>query len=133
MLCSLVTACAVLGLLAAPAPSDSAAVTVIRDEVNAFYRDLDARRWSPLLDHFLPAKVTARWAPPTDDSTWSTLAAPPPARESERCAPRTTVAVVGDWARVRARRCAAGVDELWLLRVSGRWKIVHLALANPIV
>jgi hypothetical protein len=133
MHCSLVTVCAILGLLAAPVPSDSAAAAAIRDEVNAFYRDLDARRWSPLLDHFLPAKVTARWAPPTDDPTWSDLAAPRPASESERCASRTAVAIVGDWARVRARRCAAGVDELWLLRVSGRWKIVHLALANSIV
>ena len=146
MPCFLAAACAIGALLAAhsPAPAtrhathhvppDSAAEAMVLDEMRAFYRDLDARSWTPLLDHFLPAKVTARWTPPTAELAWSGLAAPAPdgaAEMSGRCALRAAVAIVGDWARVRVRRCAAGVDEAWLLRVSGQWKIVHLALASP--
>jgi hypothetical protein len=104
--------------------------------MRAFYRDLDDRNWTALVTHFLPAKVTARWVPPVASSAWAHLEAPPPAPDggagaSGRCAPRAAVAIVGAWARVRVRRCAAPVDEAWLLRVSGRWKIVHLVLAAP--
>lgn len=128
-------------------------------EVRAFYAAVHARRWPEVLDHFMPAKVTARWAPPVSSPAW-TLAEPAlaaadtsragsggpacvGAEEGVSQAPR--VAVVGAWARVLVADCAAARagdrgdggarparpiegarDELWLLRVSGRWKIVHL-------
>lgn len=126
-------------------------------EVRAFYGDVHAKRWADVLDHFLPAKVTARWAPPVMSAVWTSpetavVAADPtrPASRGARCggagsdAERALmVAVVGAWARVVVPRCAGGGadgsahrsdatsgarDELWLLRVSGRWKIVHLEL-----
>ncbi len=113
-------------------PRDSASEAMIVGEMRAFYRDLDRQNWPALLDHFLPAKVTARWAPPTADRTWAELAAPATraADDSEGCDLRIAVAIVGDWARVRVRRCAVAVDEAWLLHVSGHWKIVHLVLAR---
>ena len=116
------------------ARADSSAESMILEEMRAFYRDLEDRNWAPLLNHFLPSKVTARWVPPRDGTAWAHLEAPSPvadgvARTSGRCTPRAAVAIVGDWARVRARRCGASVDEAWLLRVSGRWKIVYLDLA----
>src|SRR5690349_341508 len=46
-------------------------------EVSAFYRDLRARQWAPLLDHFWPAKITAHWEPPVADPAWR--GSPPPA------------------------------------------------------
>jgi hypothetical protein len=149
MLCPLFLAYTLVALLTAgdPEPAarracltaqrDSVAEAAILDEMRAFYRDLDDRNWNAMLSHFIPAKVAARWAPPADSSAWVRLEAPPlPAAESAesaavRCEPRASVAVVGDWARVRARRCAAPADEAWLLRVSGNWKIVHLVLAPP--
>jgi len=142
-------ACTLVALLAAsdtaPAtghsslatPRDSIARAAILDEMRAFYRDLDDRNWNAMLSHFIPAKVTARWTPPADSSEWARLDVPPPAAAdgpasvAGRCELRASVAIVGDWARVRARRCAAPPDEAWLLRVSGRWKIVHLILAPP--
>jgi hypothetical protein len=126
-------------------------------EVRAFYGDVDAKRWPNVLDHFLPAKVTARWAPPVTAAMWtspeSAVVAVDPTRAASRgprCGGAGTdaeralmVAVVGAWARVVVPDCAgAGADvsarrsdatsdawdELWLLRVGGRWKIVHLEL-----
>lgn len=116
-------------------PSDSAAEVAILAEMRAFYRDLDDRNWTALLDHFLPAKVTARWSPPLADAAWGRLEAPPSTGDGAgvavgRCAAVATVAVVGDWARLLARRCGAPVDEAWFLRVHGRWKIVHLGRAG---
>lgn len=113
------------------ARADSAAEAMILDEMRAFYRDLDDGNWAALLDHFLPAKVTARWVPPVASREWARLEAPPPtpdgsASASDHCVPRTAVAVVGDWARLLARRCSAPVDEAWFFRMSGHWKIVHL-------
>ena len=147
MLCLLSAAYAVVALLtagapAAPArltdrtPSPDSAEAMIRDEMRAFYRDLDGSNWNALVTHFLPSKVTARWAPPVASGAWTRLEVPPPtaggaAGASGRCAPRVAVAVVDRWARVLVRRCAAPVDEAWLLRVSGHWKIVHLDLAAP--
>jgi hypothetical protein len=117
-------------------PRVDGAEAEIAREMLAFYGDLEGGRWSAMLDHFLPAKVTARWAPPEGSVAWARLSAPAAAGagagagagSSGRCAPRLSMAVVGDWARVLARRCGAGVDEAWLLRVSGRWKIVRLVL-----
>ena len=137
MFTSLFTACAVAALCAtgeSSVPSSDSAETAIATEVRAFYRDFADGRWSAMLDHFLPAKVTARWAPPERSDVWARLVAPPPemppsGSAGKDCAPRLGIAVVGDWARVLARRCAA-VDEAWLLRVSGRWKIVHLELGT---
>ncbi|HJU88100.1 MAG TPA: hypothetical protein VJ672_01825 [Gemmatimonadaceae bacterium] len=109
------------------ATTDSAtAHGAIAAEVEAFYRDFADGRWSAMLDHFLPAKVTARWAPPAQNESWARLTAP--AVHTPPCTPRLAIAVVGDWARVLTRRCSA-IDEAWLLRVSGRWKIVHLELS----
>jgi hypothetical protein len=111
---------------------DSASEAMIVGEMRAFYRDLDRQNWPALLDHFLPAKVTARWVPPITNRMWAELATPAisVADDSQRCELRMSVAIVGDWARVRVRRCALSVDEAWLLHVSGHWKIVHLVLAD---
>src|SRR5918911_4511218 len=74
-------------------PRDSTAQAAVMDEIRAFYRDLDDGNWAALLTHFLPAKVTARWAPPSASDPWANLSAPSPtsrsaARTSGRCAPR---------------------------------------------
>ena len=148
MLCPLFMTYAVAALLSAgepatptghaplTAPLDSSAEAAVIDEIRAFYRDLDGGNWAALLTHFLPAKVTARWAPPTASDAWANLSVPPPtsdgaASTSDRCAPRTAVTIVGAWARVRVRRCDTPIDEAWLLHVSDRWKIVHLVLGTP--
>ncbi|HVE79405.1 MAG TPA: hypothetical protein VNA89_11110 [Gemmatimonadaceae bacterium] len=128
----------------------------IAAEVRALYADVHAKSWANVLNHFLPAKVTARWAPPVTAPAWAlpqpTVAATDATRLGSGggadCADTVdgrgqvmTVGVVGSWARVLVADCASGRgapgthaassdsaarDELWLLRVSGRWKIVHL-------
>lgn len=129
MICWVVAYGLVASLIVGQPRVDAAEAEIAR-EMLAFYGDLEGGRWSAMLDHFLPAKVTARWSPPEGSVAWARLSAPPAAAagSSGRCAPRLSMAVVGDWARVLARRCGAGVDEAWLLRVSGRWKIVRLVL-----
>jgi hypothetical protein len=117
--------------LVAGEPRRDTAHEEIATEMRAFYADLDGARWSAMLDHFLPAKVTARWSPPEESMAWTRLLAPPAtAGSSGGCGPRLAVAVVGEWARVLARRCGGAVDEAWMLRVGGRWKIVHLVLGT---
>jgi hypothetical protein len=141
-------------------PSGRAAADrdAIAAELRAFYGDVHARRWPDVLDHFLPAKVTARWAPPVTATAWA-LAEPavaaldparigsggPPCAGAANGGTQARVAVVGTWARVVVAACAGGGrqwnarssgtmpgarDEFWLLRVSGRWKIVHLDLGS---
>lgn len=120
-------------------------------ELSAFYRDLRSRQWAAVLDHFWPAKITARWEPPVADPAWehsppramattddaSTCACP---IEDENGAPASTeIHVVAAWARVLVSPCrrqsggpnGEDVQELWLLQVSGRWKIVHLVSRPP--
>lgn len=107
---------------------------MIIEELRATYRDIDDRNWTSLLTHFWPAKVTARFAAPTDSSAWRRLAAPPPIAPSapdHRCAPRATVALFGSWSRVLARRCDEAVIEAWFYLMGGHWKIVHLVQAQP--
>jgi hypothetical protein len=111
--------------------TDSAAVAAIVGELDALYRDLDDDNWTTLVTHFYPAKVTARFAVPDHDPAWLALAAPTldtraPTTFSGHCAPAAAVAIVGSWARVRARRCTGSIDELWFYSMSGRWKIIHL-------
>lgn len=111
--------------------SDSAATVLILEELRGYYRDLHDRNWSSIVTHFYPAKVTARFAVPDHDSRWIALAVPPidPQGSSQArgyCIPSAGVAVVGHWARVRARRCSGEADELWMYSMSGRWKIIHL-------
>jgi hypothetical protein len=116
-------------------PARSAAEAMVLDEMRAFYRDLGDHNWPSLLDHFLPAKVAARWAPPTADRAWADLAAPASetvAGASGHCAPPAAVVIVGNWARVLVRRGVAGVDEAWLLHMGSHWKIVHLVLSPSI-
>lgn len=114
-----------------PYPGDSAAVAMISEELRAFYRDLHDRNWTSIITHFYPAKVTARFAVPDSDPTWAALAAPP-AEPHETpdahgyCLPRSTIAIVGNWARVRTRRCTGELDEAWFYAMSGRWKMIHL-------
>jgi hypothetical protein len=137
-----------LGGTPAGAPSaddaDSAARAVIAAELRAFYRDLDARQWTPLMTHFWPAKLGARWEAPA----WEWPSQPAPSRAAGAspavlCASganqpqdaaqlERAVQTAGRWARVAVHRCAgAAPDEFWLLRMSGQWKIVRLALAHP--
>lgn len=108
-----------------------AAVVAIGDEMRAYYRDLHDRDWSAIVTHFYPAKVTARFAVPDTHPDWVALSAPPaePRGESDArdfCVPRAAIVVVGNWARVRARRCTGEVDEAWFYVMSGKWKIIHL-------
>jgi hypothetical protein len=117
--------------------ADSAASAMILDELRAYYRDLHDRNWSSIVTHFYPAKVTARFAVPDHDRSWRALAAPPTERPGSPdshgyCVPDMAIAVVGQWARVRARRCTGELDEAWLYSMSGRWKIIHLASGAPL-
>ena len=135
--------CAVAGLLTtsniAPASrassrpfhEDSAAVAMISEELRGFYRDLHDRNWTSIITHFYPAKVTARFAVPDTDPVWAALAAPPAEPHGTPdahgyCSPRWTIAIVGNWARVRTRRCTGELDEAWFYVMSGRWKMIHL-------
>jgi hypothetical protein len=133
--------------------TDSIPREAILAEVSAFYRDLRARQSAPLLEHFWPAKITSRWQPPVADPAWQESPPPAdaPAEDVSACpcpiddahgSPASTeVHVVAAWARVLVSSClqpvgsrAIGeqrVTELWLLHVSGRWKIVHLASDAP--
>src|SRR3954470_20586071 len=110
---------------------DSAATALILEELRGYYRDLHDRNWTQIVTHFYPAKVTARFAVPDRDPDWIALAVPPSSPHESPdshgyCVPNAVVAVVGHWARVRARRCTGEVDEAWMYSMSGRWKIIHL-------
>jgi hypothetical protein len=68
---------------------------------------------------------------PSTNPAW--MALQPPAAEPRAmphahgyCAPRAAIAIVGNWARVRARRCTGELDEAWFYVMSGKWKIIHL-------
>lgn len=118
-------------------PRDSAATVMILEELRGYYRDLHDRNWTSIVTHFYPAKVTARFAVPDQDPVWISLTDPSiEARETSDahgyCLPNATVAVVGHWARVRARRCTGELDEAWLYSMSGRWKIIHLESGAPL-
>ena len=111
--------------------ADSAASAQILEELRGYYRDLHDHDWTSIVTHFYPAKVTARFAVPDDDPGWSALATPPVEPHGSPdahgyCVPNTAIAIVGHWARVRARRCTGEVDEAWFYSMSGRWKIIHL-------
>jgi len=111
--------------------ADSAARAQILEELRGYYRDLHDRNWSSIITHFYPAKVTARFAVPDADGAWIALADPAaePHESADAhgyCVPNAAIAIVGHWARVRARRCTGETDEAWFYSMSGRWKIVHL-------
>jgi hypothetical protein len=126
--------CALFALPTTGAPastSDSASIAMIGEELRAYYRDLHDRNWSSIVTHFYPAKVTARFAVPDTASEWMTLEAPraePRATPDAQgyCAAKASIAIVGNWARVRARRCTGELDEAWFYAMSGKWKIIHL-------
>jgi len=120
-----------LRAIAVASTSDSAARIGILEELRGYYRDLHDRNWTSIVTHFYPAKVTARFAVPDGDAGWSALAVPPikphgPTDAHGYCMPNTAIAIVGHWARVRARRCTGELDEAWFYSMSGRWKIIHL-------
>jgi hypothetical protein len=130
---------------AAVAARDSLARTTIAMELRAFYRDLEARQWSPLTTHFWPSKVAARWQHPAwpwpgDGAGSSPVAAGASpgtlcaagARAARRTAAlESTIEIDGRWARVDVRRCAGAVpDHFWLLAMNGQWKIVRLTLEH---
>src|SRR6266513_5439893 len=103
----------------------------IRAQVQGFYRDDRDNRWPDVLDHFWVGKITARWTAPTSDPEW--LAARPIDRDSACVAGEheilaLSIAVIDDrWARVFVTRCGAGsVDDLWMLRVGGDWRIARM-------
>ena len=130
-----VCALAALSTTGAPVPrSDSVsadAVVAIGDEIRAYYRDLHDRDWSAIVTHFYPAKVTARFAVPDSAREWSALEAPAAEPRGDWhardfCAPRVSIVIVGNWARLRARRCTGELDEAWFYVMSGKWKIIHL-------
>lgn len=117
--------------------ADSAARVMILEELRGYYRDLHDRNWTSIVTHFYPAKVTARFAVPDHDPVWVALAEPAiePHKSAEAhgyCLPNAAVAVVGRWARVRARRCTGEADEAWFYVMSGRWKIIHLVSGAPL-
>ena len=133
--------CALVALSTTGAPppgSDStsaAAIVAIGTEMRAYYRDLHDHAWSAIVTHFYPAKVTARFAVPDTQPEWLALAAPVAESRGnlharEFCAPRVAIVIVGNWARVRARRCTGELDEAWFYVMSGRWKIIHLESAQ---
>ncbi|MDQ2766490.1 MAG: hypothetical protein M3Y30_04970 [Gemmatimonadota bacterium] len=128
VVCALVA----LSTTGAPAPApDSAAMGMIGTELRAYYRELHDRDWNAILTHFYPAKVTARFAVPDTDPAWMALEAPPAETGAVPdahgyCSPRAAIVVVGNWARVRARRCTGELDEAWFYVMSGKWKIIHL-------
>ena len=98
--------------------ADSVASVYILEELRGYYRDLHDRNWTSIVTHFYPAKVTARFAVPDDAAEWSALGLPPiePHQIADAhgyCMPNTAIAIVGHWARVRARRCTGEVDEAW--------------------
>jgi hypothetical protein len=114
--------------------TDSAVVAMISEELRAYYRDLHDRNWTQMITHFYPAKVTARFAVPDTDPAWAALAPPrtEPHDEADAhgyCSPRASIAIVGSWARVLARRCTGELDESWFYSMSGRWKMIHLVSA----
>ena len=134
--------CALAALSTTGAPragtdsSGTAASVAIADEMRAYYRDLHARDWNAILTHFYPAKVTARFAVPDTRPEWMALEAPTtssptPTDGRGYCAPRTAIVIVGNWARVRARRCSGELDEAWFYVMSGKWKIIHLESGQP--
>lgn len=111
--------------------ADSAASNLILEELRGYYRDLHDRNWTSIVTHFYPAKVTARFAVPAANREWIALAAPPIEPQGTPdahgyCMPNAAIAIVGHWARVRARRCTGEVDEAWFYSMSGRWRIIHL-------
>ena len=125
------------GTSAHAVPRDSAATMSILEELRSYYRDLHDRNWTSIVTHFYPAKVTARFAVPDHDPAWIALGEPSAeAHETSDahgyCAPNAMVALVGHWARVRARRCTGELDEAWFYSMSGRWKIIHLESGAPL-
>jgi hypothetical protein len=119
-------------------------------EVSMFYRDLHAKQWAALVDHFWPAKIAARRQPPVEDPAWQNapLDRSGAAAGSSSCtyaidaavgAPASAeIRVVAQWARVLVSRPMAAIgsnatevclEEFWLYSLNGRWKIVHLASA----
>jgi hypothetical protein len=120
---------------ALPPPSltgsdDSVARVMILEELRGYYRDLRDKNWTSIVTHFYPAKVTARFAVPDENPQWVALAIPlvpqEPVDVRGYCLPNAAIAIVGHWARVRARRCSGEADEAWFYSMSGRWKIIHL-------
>jgi hypothetical protein len=118
---------------------DRSAEEAIRAEARAFYRDLLAHDTPALLNHFWPAKIAARWAPPFEPHPprdppllAAAIAASPPKRctTGDVAVSLAEVRVEGPWARAMVPRCAGESDELWLLEFAGSWKIVRLALAR---
>jgi hypothetical protein len=137
--CHALYALAVLATSGSPWPpaaaltggADSAARVMILEELRGYYRDLHDRNWTSIVTHFYPAKVTARFAVPDDNREWLALAIPPltPHERADAhgyCLPNAAIAIVGHWARVRARRCSGETDEAWFYSMSGHWKIIHL-------
>ncbi|HEV7703726.1 MAG TPA: hypothetical protein VGO46_05500 [Gemmatimonadaceae bacterium] len=125
----------------APGPATdsatTAAVVAIGDELRAYYRDLHDRNWTSIVTHFYPAKVTARFAVPDTEPAWMTLAMPEADTDARTdahgyCVPSVAIAIVGKWARVRARRCTGERDEAWFYVMSGKWKIIHLESGQPL-
>ncbi|HEY7460906.1 MAG TPA: hypothetical protein VIC59_03395 [Gemmatimonadota bacterium] len=127
-------------------------MAVVR-EVELFYRDLAARQWNDVQNHFWPAKVAARWPPPFEVSGSSPAHERPvrlsarsvgwfekagPCGEPGRRAPGPlAITWAGTWARVyieiescrdsgNPRPASGETSELWLLEFEGVWKIVYL-------
>lgn len=114
-------------------PSATARSAVVR-EARAFQRDLASRNWNALLDHFWPAKVTARWESPFDSDLKVEFRPPARARNSATTVQRPCgeiepiVETAGRWARVVLPECGSPAAELWMFEMNGRWKIVRLEL-----
>lgn len=116
-------------------PADTAR-SLIAMEAHSFQRDLAVKDWNALVTHFWPAKITTRWEPPVESDVWASTPlehqAPigfDAAQADLRCGQeRSTIAIVGRWARVLLPSCASRPSELWMFEMNGRWKIVRLTL-----
>lgn len=133
----------------------AAASEVVVREVQAFYRDLAARQWNDLQNHFWGAKIAARWPSPfgnpgsslADESLTHSSAGSlgrseetGPCGEPGQAVPRQlAITWAGKWARVVSEPCRAAGDtqpassrrdELWLFEFGGVWKIVYLREAR---
>src|SRR5256885_12169187 len=125
--------CALMALIWAPPVAAQLPTPreAIRTQVEGFYSDDRDNRWPDVLDHFWVGKITARWTAPTSDPAW--VGAHPVDRDSACVAGQDhllalSIALIDDrWARVFVTRCGAGpVDDLWMLRVGGGWRIARV-------
>jgi hypothetical protein len=134
-------------------PAPEVDTTLVLAELRDYYRDLSARDWARLPDHFWAgATITTVWQPPSAAAPQVTVttvpefiaAAPqgPGSKEIfEESMLDARIRIAGGlaqaWVRYRARfgdrdhvRVWEGVDAFTLMQHEGRWRIVSLAFQS---